>query len=706
MRMEQYLTFNDHALWEVIVNGDSVSPYLSASAGAEAIPDEHLLNSCPEDANLKLLRSLPSAWNNIALIMRNKSDLDTLSMDDLYNNLKVYESEIKGQTKVSDASYKDLNVLTASYADVVMFTFLDNQSNAHSWTMEDSEQIGSPEVIEDKISNGMTKVECYNCHRRGHFYQRCRAPKEIRGIEIKMIQEGLLQLKQAIQIAIALFIKGSSGGETLPWGGENHLEARIVVHEKNEAVYEENIEFLKYDDPQVKKIFSINELMNHFNISAKDKTGLGYDGQMNESELNNIHMNESEVVHSVFNSRESDVDDSLVNDRFKTGRVTSQREVRPVWNNAQSVNHQNKLTHPHLKRNFVPTAVATKSKLVPVNAAKQRSPRSATSISTARPVNTIAPKSKVNDALPKIYSYFKAHSPVRRTFNQKSATKTNNLNEKVKTARVKNVTTAGPKAVVSDAEGKRENVVKSLACWIWRPTGKVIDHISKDSGSYMPKRFDYGNPQYALQDQGIFDSGCSRHMTGNKSYLTDYQDIDGGFVAFAGSPKGGKITGKGKIRTGKLDFEDVYFVKELKFNLFSVSQMCDKKNSVLFTETECLVLSPDFKLLDESQVLLKVPRQNNMYNFDLKNVVPSGGLTCLFAKATIDDSNLWYRRLGHINFKTINKLVRGNLVRGEPGSRFASLALSKLDHTCVASSEDAVADDAGKKITEEQHIEE
>ncbi|GJS63560.1 ribonuclease H-like domain-containing protein [Tanacetum coccineum] len=151
----------------------------------------------------------------------------------------------------------------------------------------------------------------------------------------------------------------------------------------------------------------------------------------------------------------------------------------------------------------------------------------------------------------------------------------------------------------------------------------------------------------------------------NQSYEQDYQDIDGrfvAFVAFAGSPKGGKITRKGKIRTGKLDFEDVYFVKELKFNLFSVSQMYDKKNSVLFTETECLVLSPNFKLLDESQVLLKVPRQNNMYSFDLKNVVPSGGLTCLIAKATIEESNLWHRRLGHINFKTMNKLVRGDKI--------------------------------------------
>nr|GEU50589.1 ribonuclease H-like domain-containing protein [Tanacetum cinerariifolium] len=126
--------------------------------------------------------------------------------------------------------------------------------------------------------------------------------------------------------------------------------------------------------------------------------------------------------------------------------------------------------------------------------------------------------------------------------------------------------------------------------------------------------------------------------------------------AAKGNPKGGKISGKRKIKTCKLDFEDVYFVNELKFNLFSVSQMCDKKNKVFFTDTECLVLSPNFKLPDESQVLLRVPRENNTYNVNLKDIVPSGDLTCLFAKATIDESNLWHRRLGHINFKTINKL--------------------------------------------------
>nr|GEW34238.1 ribonuclease H-like domain-containing protein [Tanacetum cinerariifolium] len=167
-----------------------------------------------------------------------------------------------------------------------------------------------------------------------------------------------------------------------------------------------------------------------------------------------------------------------------------------------------------------------------------------------------------------------------------------------------------------------------------------------------------GNPQHALKDKGVIDSGCSRHITGNMSYLSNFEELNGGCVAFGGNPKGGKIFGKGKIRTGKLYFDDVYFVKELKFNLFSVSQMCDKKNSVLFTDNECLVLSPEFKLPDENQVLRRVHKENNMYNVNLKTIVPFGDLTYLFAKATLDDSNLWHRRLGHINFKTMNKLVK------------------------------------------------
>nr|GEW36423.1 ribonuclease H-like domain-containing protein [Tanacetum cinerariifolium] len=104
----------------------------------------------------------------------------------------------------------------------------------------------------------------------------------------------------------------------------------------------------------------------------------------------------------------------------------------------------------------------------------------------------------------------------------------------------------------------------------------------------------------AKASAGIVDSGCSRHMTRNKAHLADYQEFKGGSVAFRG--RNGRITGKGKINAGRLDFEDVCYVKELKhYNLFFVSQMYDKKNKVLFTDTDCLVLSPDFKMPDENQ---------------------------------------------------------------------------------------------------------
>nr|GEU70350.1 putative ribonuclease H-like domain-containing protein [Tanacetum cinerariifolium] len=274
------------------------------------------------------------------------------------------------------------------------------------------------------------------------------------------------------------------------------------------------------------------------------------------------------------------------------------------------------------KTNGVPAVVITKSKPV--------------SVTTSRPVSAAVPKIMATKPTHALSLHTKTNSNIRRHKTSRKFSKTSNSSPKVTAAHTK---------VVSAAKGKK---------------GK------------------WGNPQHALKDKGVIDSGCSWHMTGNMSYLSDFQELYGGYVAFGGNPKGGKILGKGKIKTSKLDFEDVYLVKELKFNLFSVSQICDKKNKVLFTDSECLVLSLDFKLPNESQVLLRVPRENNMYNVNLKDIVPSGDLTYLFAKATIDESNLWHRRLGHINFKTINKLVKGNLVRGLPTKVFEN------QNTCVA----------------------
>ncbi|GJV02846.1 putative ribonuclease H-like domain-containing protein [Tanacetum coccineum] len=315
--------------------------------------------------------------------------------------------------------------------------------------------------------------------------------------------------------------------------------------------------------------------------------------------------------------------------------------VKPIWNNAQRVNHQNfaKKTHPCAKKNLVPRAVLMKSGLVSINTARQNISKIAVLVNTARQVNAAHSKTTMNAARPMSYLSKTAHSTVKRPIHKNTTFKNSNINQRVNTVRGKNFNTARPKAVVNAVKENNFNAVKASTCWVWKPKHKVLDH---------------GNPQMDLQDQGVIDSGCSRHMTGNMSYLTDYEEIDGGYVAFGGNPKERKITGK------------------------IVSQMCDKKNSVLFNDTECIVLSPNFKLIDESQVLLRVPRKNNMYSVDLKNIVPKGGLTCLFAKATSDESKLWHRRLGHLNFKTMNKLVKGNLVRGLPSKIFEN------DQTYVA----------------------
>nr|GFB72298.1 putative ribonuclease H-like domain-containing protein [Tanacetum cinerariifolium] len=311
------------------------------------------------------------------------------------------------------------------------------------------------------------------------------------------------------------------------------------------------------------------------------------------------------------------------------------------------------VNHSKFPLHKVPTAAPPKSQSVLTTAAR--------TVSAVKPIFSMTRPKLASHAISKFKTPFRRPLPHHPSSNPRKSP------PRVTTAKASAVSTA------QDKQG----------IWVWRPKCLVLDHdLRTTSASMTLKRFDYndalGRSNSALKDKGVIDSGCSRHMTGNMSYLSDFEELNEGYVPFGGNPKGGKITGKGKIKNGKLDFYDVYFVKELKFNLFSISQMCDKKNNVLFTDIECLVLSSDFKLPDASQVLLRVPRENNMYNFNLKNIVPSGDLTCLFAKATLDESNLWQIRLGHVNFKTINKLVKGNLVRGLPTKVFTN------DNSCVA----------------------
>ncbi|GJT11549.1 putative ribonuclease H-like domain-containing protein [Tanacetum coccineum] len=233
-----------------------------------------------------------------------------------------------------------------------------------------------------------------------------------------------------------------------------------------------------------------------------------------------------------------------------------QRERVVSGNNYTRVNYNYsaKKAHPSAHRNMVPRAVLMKTGL--------------RSLNTARPVNTAHPKTTVYSARPMSRFSKSAQSTVKRPYQIRTTLTNKNFSQKVNTAkgkfytaRPKAVNTARPNsAVVNAVRANQVNAVKASACWVWRPT-------KLNSASITLKRHNYGHPQ--KEDQGYVDSGCSRHMTGNMSYLSDFKEFDGGY--------------------------------ELQFNLFSASQICDKKNNVFFTDTGCFVLSPDFKLSDESQ---------------------------------------------------------------------------------------------------------
>ncbi|GJY04244.1 putative ribonuclease H-like domain-containing protein [Tanacetum coccineum] len=337
-----------------------------------------------------------------------------------------------------------------------------------------------------------------------------------------------------------------------------------------------------------------------------------------EVELKKVRENNDAPIIEDWVSDDEDDDESNPKVKKKSVIPTStQKEfVKPEKQVKRSVS-----AYKHM----VPRAVLMKTGLKYVNTASPvntvRSVNISRPFSTARFINTVRPsytahpKSIIHCARPRTYFKNQAQSTVHMPFYKRTALTKGCFNQSLNTGRPF-------RSTVNTIRARGFNVVKPSACWVWRPI--------KPNGASL------SNSQ--LNEKGFVDSGCSRHMTGNKAHL----------------------------------FVEEHMEAEL------LVKMCDKKNYDLFTNSECLVLSPNFKLPDENQILLKIPRQDNMYSFYMNNIVPKDSLTCLVAKATSEESMLWHRRLGHINFKNINKPVKENLVRDLPLKRFEN------DQTCVA----------------------
>nr|GEV04046.1 hypothetical protein [Tanacetum cinerariifolium] len=405
-----------------------------------------------EDANKFFLRSLPLSWSNISLIMRNKPGIDNLDIDDLYNNLKVYEADIKGSSRSSSntqnvtfvfaestSSTNELNAAysvstatghssqahgSSSYADELMFSFFANQSSSLQLDNEDLEKINQDDLEEmdlkwqvamlfmrvkrfykktrrklefngkEPVGFDKTKVECFNCHRRGHFSRDCRTARN----------------------------PGNMGrdAENTGYRGRDNGKRPARVEDEKELV-------------------------------VQDRLGT-YDWS---------YQLEEEVTETVFDNRSSDEENSLANDRFKKGErfhtvppPLTENYMLPkpdlsfaglddsfykfkisetITSLSKEIEDAHETSTAFVEKSKEVRTIFTRSGRILVSAAK---PKATTSTSAAKPVNTVGPKQSVNFSNSRS-SFNKSYSPIRRNFYNATTHSRINLTEKVNTASYK-----------------------------------------------------------------------------------------------------------------------------------------------------------------------------------------------------------------------------------------------------------------------------
>nr|GEY57849.1 hypothetical protein [Tanacetum cinerariifolium] len=516
-------------------------------SSSEGLDQIHGVSLSQKDVNLMFLCSLPSEWKTHTLIWRNKADLGEQSLDDLFN--------ISAAASVFAACAK---LPTSPLPNV------DSLSNAVIYSFFASRNLGANGPT--SMGFDMSKVECYNCHMKGHFPRECRSPNDSRMPGAAEPQRRTVPVETSTSNALVSYYdwsyqaeeelanfalmdfssNSSSDNET----GLKSVEARLLVYKQNESVFKENIKLLNIkvqlrDTALVtlrQKLEKVEQEMDDlklklekFQTSYKNLTDL-LTSQTNEKTgfqpAGGYHAVPPPYTGTfmppkpdlVFPTAPIAVEtDNLAFNQIETTILAATPVPASPKSNSSSQRRNRKacfytpLPHSKPQKHRVPTVVLTQSKPV--------------SNTVVRPVSVALPNISMIQTKHTHQVFTKFKSPIRWHITRSPSSRTSNSPPRV---------TAVQAPVVSAAQGKQGT---------------------------------WGNSQQALKDKEVINSGCSRHMIGNMSYLFKFKEINRGYVTFGGNPKGGKITGEGKIKTGKLDFDDVYFVKELKFNLFSVSQM-------------------------------------------------------------------------------------------------------------------------------------
>ncbi|GJT70037.1 ribonuclease H-like domain-containing protein [Tanacetum coccineum] len=513
-----------------------------------------------EDANQKFLRSLPSAWSQVSLIMRTKPGVDSLSFDDLYNNLRVFESDVKGSTAsssspqnvafVSENTSSTNDVSTAysvpipsgqnsQYEQTSSYSLLANQSSCPQLDHEDLEQIDEYDLEEmdlkwqvamismrmkkfykktgrklqfdakEPVGFDKTKVECYNCHKTGHFARECRIKgnqdNRRRDAWNSGTKDGSRTGKKEDSKALVII-----NGEGVDWSNQSEDQDYALMACNRSDSDTESVFMNKESDLENQPLYDrLAYITDGMHAVPPPMTGnympSGPDIEVDYSQFTygpkQTQTSESESQTSEFDACESNistepselVSESVVNE----SNYESDSEDEETVKNQCTHSQKSKVDKKELGYRFTPVLTRTGKILVSTarasstknfSTARQSFNRQTVLTSTAMKVNTVKPI--VNRVRP-ANVFYKTHSPSSRPFKKTTVLRTDFSKQKVNTAK------------------------------------------------------DY--PHRALKNKGIVDSGCSRHMTGNKAYLAEFQDFNGGPVAFGGSK--GYITGKGKIKT-------------------------------------------------------------------------------------------------------------------------------------------------------------